>query len=82
METLVVLDYYTCSVLFFELDEEVVNLLEEEYENDSMSWISGTGIDKQFGFNVSNSNWMLVDGELEIYKCSKNGESTRMHLFM
>lgn len=85
MSTLVVLDYCTCSVSFIEISDETVKCLEEEYENDTESWIAGTGLEKKYGFRMSESNWMIVDGEPEIYKHYDNGESyqmSQMHLFM
>ena len=82
MKILVVLNYCTCNVSFIEIPDETYNLLEEEYENDTENWNVGTGLDKKFGFRISESNWMITDEEPEIYKCYENGESVQMHLFM
>ena len=82
--TLVVLDYVTTNVLFIPLNEEITNKIEEEYENDTESWISDSGLEEKFGFSVSNSNWMLCDdGEVEMFRCNpENGEKTQVFHFM
>ena len=79
--TLVVLDYITQKVLFIRLTDEMVNKLEEEYENDSEAWIADSGLEEKFGFDISNANWMLCDTDdnPEIYYCyPSNGEKVQM----
>lgn len=81
MNTLVVLDYITTSVLFIRIDEEMAKALEEEYENDSMAWLEESGLEEKFGFSVSNSNWMLCDGVPEMFYCypwKKGNEKVQM----
>lgn len=79
MSTLVVLDYITDRVLFIRLTDGEHEILQEEYENDSEAWLAASGLEKKFGFDISNSNWMLVEDLPDIYYCyPKNGEMVQM----
>jgi hypothetical protein len=84
MSTLVVLNYITCDVLFIDITDEMAKSLEEDYENDTEAWLSESGLEKKFGFSVSNSNWMLVDhDETEMFYCNpENGEMVRVFTTM
>ena len=81
MERLVVLDYASNSVLFIPLTKDDVKNIEENYEFDYESWIADSGLEKKFGFDIDNSNWMFADDMLSIYDCNpNNGEMKRLYL--
>lgn len=84
MSTLVVLDYCTTEVLFISLSDDEVRKIEDEYENDTESWLSDSGLEEKFGFRVSDANWMVVeDTQPEIFRCNpQNGEKVQLHPFM
>ena len=80
MAKLVVLDYCTSSVLFIRISDEMVRSLNEDYEGDSETWLSESGLEEAFGFRMSDSNWMISDDdEMEIYDCNpSNKEMVRV----
>ena len=83
MSTLVVLDYITERVLFIRLTDGQHEILQEEYENDSESWLAASGLEKKYGFDISNANWMLVEGTPEIFCCNpQSGEMVQMRPMM
>lgn len=83
MNTLVVLDSIQNRVLFIRLTDGEYEILQEEYENDAESWLAELGLEKKFGFSISNSNWMLVEGEPELFRCNpQNGEMVEAHTFL
>ena len=83
MSTLVVLDYCTTCVLFIRLTDEMVKKLVDEYENNSEAWIADSGLEEQFGFRVSDSNWMICDDTPEMFQCYPNrNEKIQVFNFM
>ena len=79
MSTLVVLDYIKGQVLFIRLTDGEHEILQEEYENDSEAWLAESGLEKKFGFDISNANWMLVEDFPDIYDCfPHNGEMVQV----
>lgn len=74
------MDYYTQSVLFIRITEEMNKRLEEEFENDAEEWIPALGLDKKFGFSVSNANWMIADDFPELFMCN-NGSGEMVQFF-
>lgn len=56
MSTLVVLDYCVCNVLFIKIDDETARKMQDEYDGDSEAWIAGEGLEKKYGFRMSDSN--------------------------
>lgn len=83
MKALVVLDYFTTSVLFIRITDEMNERLEDEFENDTEEWISALGLEKKFGFSISNANWMIADDFPELFMCNiDNGEMTQVFPFV
>lgn len=77
-----VFDYITGRVLFIELTTEMEKSIKDEYENDLEAWMSDKEIDKQFDFDLSNSNWMQTDGMPPLLFCkAENGETVDAHLY-
>ena len=71
MDTLVVLNYCTSSVLFVRLSDEQVDTLINKFNNETEAWISETGLEDDYGFTLSECNWMLCDGFPEVFDCSE-----------
>lgn len=69
-------------MLFIKIDDETARKMQDEYDGDSEAWIAGEGLEKKYGFRMSDSNWMLTDDFPEIYGCNEKGESMQMHLFL
>lgn len=84
MGTLVVLDYITNAVLLIKLTSEMLETIEDKYDNDVESWISESDLEAKFGFNMSSAHWMLNENdELEVLFCdAKSGETCRAHMVM
>lgn len=61
MAKLVILDFTTTSVLIVDVCEELVEKLENEYDNDTESWLCEEGLEAKLEIDISNIYYMWLD---------------------
>lgn len=61
MAKLVILDFTTTRVLIVDVCEELVEKLENEYDNDTESWLCKEGLEDKFEIDISNIHYMWLD---------------------
>ena len=70
MAKLVILDFTTTRVLIVDVCEELVEKLENEYDNDTESWLCEEGLEAKLEIDISNIHymWLEDDGLVQILK--------------
>jgi hypothetical protein len=66
MNTLIILDFATTSVLFVSVTEEQTQIIEKEYDNDVEAWVVEC-LEAQIEVDMTNCQYMFVDGEPKIF---------------
>ena len=61
MAKLVILDFTTTRVLIVDVCEELVEKLENEYDNDTESWLCEEGLEAKLEIDISNIYYMWLD---------------------
>lgn len=62
MAKLAILDFTTSRVLIVDVCEELMEKLENEYDNDTESWLCKEGLEAKFEIDISNIHYMWLDG--------------------
>ncbi len=61
MAKLAILDFTTTRVLIVDVCEEQVEKLENEYDNDTESWLCEEGLEAKLEIDISNIQYMWLD---------------------
>lgn len=61
MAKLVILDFTSTRLLIVDVCEEQVEKLENEYENDTESWLCEEGFEAKLEIDISNIHYMWLD---------------------
>lgn len=61
MAKLVILDFTTTRVLIVDVCEELVEKLENEYDNDTESWLCEEVLEAKLEIDISNIHYMWLD---------------------
>lgn len=61
MAKLVILDFTTTRVLIVDVCEELLEKLENEYDNDTEYWLCEEGLSAKLEIDISNIHYMWLD---------------------
>lgn len=70
MAKLAILDFMSTRLLIADVCEEQVKKLENEYSNDTESWLCEEGLDDKLEINVNSIQYMWCDDAVDIYEIS------------
>lgn len=70
MAKLAILDFTSTRLLVVDVSDEQVQKLDDEYDNDTESWLCGEELDAKLGIDISNIQymWLEDDGLVQILK--------------